>query len=129
MTYELENLKDERRKDAEKIVEQLRRRLEGGGGFPEMVLEGLAKAVNLAEDRKYKSAHEEYLAVAVGKAAWPVGMKGLQVKVRGCNDLIQPVHHVLDKEEDRVVLTTFKRLLSAAQTVKPSEDLAENIKL
>ena len=108
--------------------EVLRRSMEQGE-FPMAVSAGLAKAASLAQVRRYKAAHEAYLEVAVGKAAWPIGIKGLQVKVRGCNDLIQPVHHVLDTEEKREMLTTFKRLLSAVQAANPSEDPAENVNL
>ena len=122
------NLKDERKKETEKAAKDLRSRMEEKK-FPITVSEGLARAAKFAQDRKYKNAYEEYLSVAVGNAAWPIGVKGLQVKVRGCNNLIQPVHHVLDREENREILTAFKRLLSAAQTAAPSQDLADNVTL
>jgi hypothetical protein len=126
MRETLVNVKEERREETERAVDDFEKRMQTRK-FPAAVCEGLAKAVKLAESRKYKKAHETYLEVAVGNAKWPIGVKGLQVKTRGCNDLIQPVSHVLDQEGNRDILTAFKRLLSAAQAENPADDLAENV--
>lgn len=120
------NIKDERKQETQRAVDELERRMQMRT-FPAAVSEGMAKAAQFAESRKYKKAHEAYLEVAVGNAKWPIGVKGLQVKTRGCNDLIQPISHVLDQESNRDILTAFKRLLSAAQAANPSDDLAENV--
>ena len=62
-------------------------------------------------------AHDAYLDVAIGRAAWPIGvtMVGIHARTGRAKIESQNVAHVMNSELQRKYLTSVKRLMTYYQ--------------
>ena len=71
---------------------------------------------------EYVKAHDQYILLAIGNAAWPIGVTMVGIHARGGRERIQSnkIAHAMDDERTLKYLTSIKRLLSYAQRKHPS---------
>eukprot|EP00920_Eleutheroschizon_duboscqi_P002615 GHVT01006149.1.p1 GENE.GHVT01006149.1~~GHVT01006149.1.p1 ORF type:complete len:420 (-),score=134.48 GHVT01006149.1:615-1874(-) len=86
------------------------------------VLEKLAHMADCCDSRKYKEAHDAYMLLAIGNAAWPMGvtMVGIHERAGRSKIFSSQVAHVLNDETTRKYIQVFKRLMSYCQTRYPA---------
>jgi Prp18 domain len=106
-TWKSETPSDEKFEETSKVLSAIE-----FDRIPNDIVVSLLEITHLMDKKEFKSANDRYLLLAVGNQAWPVGTKGLQVKVRSCNDRIGPSTHILNSENNRIILQSFKRLLN-----------------
>lgn len=75
----------------------------------------------ISEEGRFLEAHEEYLRTAIGNAAWPIGLTMVGIHERSGRERISTakVAHIMNNEQQRKYLTSIKRLISFAQTLRP----------
>ncbi|KAF8821068.1 Prp18 domain-containing protein [Cardiosporidium cionae] len=106
------------RKDLKPLLKKLKaNRLE-----PE-VLEKLDKMVIYCEKKQYRNAHDLYMLLAIGNAAWPMGvtMVGIHERAGRSKIFTSEVAHILNDETTRKYIQMFKRLMSFAQRKFPTD--------
>ncbi|EAR84715.2 PRP18 Pre-mRNA processing factor-like protein, putative (macronuclear) [Tetrahymena thermophila SB210] len=93
------------------------------------ILDGLYIVVNYALQREYVKANDKYLALAIGNAAWPMGvtMVGIHERAGRSKIFSSQVAHILNDETTRKYLQSMKRLVTVQQLMYPSEDKAKMI--
>ena len=66
---------------------------------------------------EYVKAHDEYIGIAIGNAAWPIGVTMVGIHARGGREKISKgnIAHAMDDELTLKYLTSIKRLVSYAQ--------------
>jgi pre-mRNA-splicing factor 18 len=71
---------------------------------------------------EYVKAHDEYIGIAIGNAAWPIGVTMVGIHARAGRQSIQSnkIAHAMDDEMTLKYLTSIKRLISYAQRRHPS---------
>ena len=71
---------------------------------------------------EYVKAHDQYILLAIGNAAWPIGVTMVGIHARGGRERIQSnkIAHAMDDELTLKYLTSIKRLISYAQRKYPS---------
>ena len=71
---------------------------------------------------EYVKAHDEYIGIAIGNAAWPIGVTMVGIHARGGREKISKgnIAHAMDDEMTLKYLTSIKRLVSYAQRKHPS---------
>ena len=71
---------------------------------------------------EYVKAHDEYIGIAIGNAAWPIGVTMVGIHARGGREKISKgnIAHAMDDELTLKYLTSIKRLVSYAQRKHPS---------
>lgn len=81
----------------------------------------LIKIVNFAKEGQFVMAHDAYIDVAIGRAAWPIGVTMVGIHARSGREKIGSanVAHVMNSELQRKYLTSVKRLLTYAQKKRP----------
>lgn len=81
----------------------------------------LIKIVNFAKEGQFVKAHDSYIDVAIGRAAWPIGVTMVGIHARSGREKIGAanVAHVMNSELQRKYLTSVKRLLTYAQKKRP----------
>jgi pre-mRNA-splicing factor 18 len=84
---------------------------------PQM-LKNLLKIVHHSERDEYVQAHSAYMDVAIGRAAWPIGVTAVGIHARTGRSKIESnnVAHVMNSELQRKYLTSVKRLLTYRQS-------------
>jgi len=99
------------------------RRLEDGLQFH------LLKIVNFAKEGEFVRAHDSYIDMAIGRAAWPIGVTMVGIHARSGRAKIESsnVAHVMNSELQRKYLTSVKRLLTFDQ--KRRTDVAPSKKV
>eukprot|EP00547_Thalassionema_nitzschioides_P016606 CAMPEP_0194247934 /NCGR_PEP_ID=MMETSP0158-20130606/17245_1 /TAXON_ID=33649 /ORGANISM="Thalassionema nitzschioides, Strain L26-B" /LENGTH=359 /DNA_ID=CAMNT_0038984091 /DNA_START=34 /DNA_END=1110 /DNA_ORIENTATION=+ len=77
----------------------------------------IAKIVDYCKENEFVKAHDAYLDVAIGRAAWPIGVTMVGIHARSGRAKIEAanVAHVMNSELQRKYLTSVKRLMSYAQ--------------
>lgn len=77
----------------------------------------LLKIVNYCQEGEFVKAHDSYLDLAIGRAAWPIGVTMVGIHARSGRAKIESsnVAHVMNSELQRKYLTSVKRLMSYAQ--------------
>ena len=87
------------------------RKLEGGLQFH------LLNIVNFAKEGEFVKAHDSYMDMAIGRAAWPIGVTMVGIHARSGRAKIESskVAHVMNSELQRKYLTSVKRLLTFDQ--------------
>lgn len=77
----------------------------------------LVKIVDECQRGEFVAAHDAYMDVAIGRAAWPIGvtMVGIHARTGRAKIESQNVAHVMNSELQRKYLTSVKRLMSYAQ--------------
>eukprot|EP00980_Cylindrotheca_fusiformis_P007268 scaffold1525_cov142-Cylindrotheca_fusiformis.AAC.68 len=81
----------------------------------------LVKIMNFAKQGQFVKAHDAYIDVAIGRAAWPIGVTMVGIHARSGREKIGSanVAHVMNSELQRKYLTSVKRLLTYAQKKRP----------
>jgi pre-mRNA-splicing factor 18 len=106
------------------LFKQLKRRkLEAG------MQAHLANIVEFAKAGEFVKAHDAYMDVAIGRAAWPIGVTMVGIHARSGRAKIESsnVAHVMNSELQRKYLTSVKRLLSYAQKKRPDVDPSKKV--
>jgi pre-mRNA-splicing factor 18 len=77
----------------------------------------LLKIVNFAKQGEFVQAHDSYIDMAIGRAAWPIGVTMVGIHARSGRAKIESsnVAHVMNSEFQRKYLTSVKRLLTFDQ--------------
>ena len=99
------------------------RKLEGGLQFH------LLKIVNFAKEGEFVKAHDSYMDVAIGRAAWPIGVTMVGIHARSGRAKIESsnVAHVMNSELQRKYLTSVKRLLTFDQKRRKDVDPSKKV--
>jgi pre-mRNA-splicing factor 18 len=73
------------------------------------------------EAGEFVRAHDSYMDVAIGRAAWPIGVTMVGIHARSGREKIgtSNVAHMMNSEANRKYLTSVKRLMSYAQKKRP----------
>jgi pre-mRNA-splicing factor 18 len=81
------------------------------------ILKGIMKMVTFCEKDQYVKANDEYITLAIGNAAWPIGVTMVGIHERGGREKINSskVAHVMNDEAQRKYLTSVKRLMTWKQ--------------
>ncbi len=89
----------------------------------------LVKIVNFCEMGEFVRAHDSYMDVAIGRAAWPIGVTMVGIHARSGRAKIESsnVAHVMNSELNRKFLTSVKRLMSYAQRKRPDVDPSKKV--
>ncbi|UKK00890.2 pre-mRNA splicing protein [Theileria orientalis] len=84
----------------------------------EDILDKLFRIVECCEKGEFKEAHDAYMLLAIGNAAWPMGvtMVGIHERAGRSKIFTSEVAHILNDETTRKYIQMFKRLISFAQT-------------
>ena len=74
----------------------------------------LLRVTQYCEARDYKKADEAYYELAIGNAAWPMGVTMVGIHERSAREKISSasVAHVLNDETQRKYITVIKRLIT-----------------
>ena len=72
--------------------------------------------------RNYKKAADAYIGIAIGNAAWPIGVTMVGIHARSAREKIgaQSQAHAMHDEETRKYLQSIKRLMTYAQRAYPT---------
>lgn len=75
------------------------------------------------EEREYAKAGDAYIRLAIGNAAWPIGVTAVGLHERAAREKVAQGKqaHVLHNEESRKYVTILKRLISWAQRAYPGD--------
>ena len=89
----------------------------------------LLKIVLYCEQGEFVKAHDAYLDVAIGRAAWPIGVTMVGIHARSGRAKIESanVAHVMNSELQRKYLTSVKRLMSYAQRKRVDVDPSKKV--
>lgn len=89
----------------------------------------LLKIVNFSKEGEFVKAHDEYMNVAIGRAAWPIGVTMVGIHARSGRAKIESskVAHVMNSELQRKYLTSVKRLMTYAQKKRPDVDPSKKV--
>jgi pre-mRNA-splicing factor 18 len=93
------------------------------------MLKNLLKIVNYSERDEYVQAHSAYMDVAIGRAAWPIGVTAVGIHARTGRAKIESnnVAHVMNSELQRKYLTSVKRLLTYRQSKAVDVDPSKKV--
>ena len=91
--------------------------------LPPDVLSLAAEIVRHCEDREYSRAGDAYLRLAIGNAAWPIGVSAVGLHERAAREKVAEGQqaHVMHDEESRKYITVIKRLMTWAQKRYPAD--------
>jgi len=89
----------------------------------------LVKIVDYCQAGEFVKAHDTYMDVAIGRAAWPIGVTMVGIHARTGRSKIesQNVAHVMNSELQRKYLTSVKRLITYAQTKRTDVDPSKKV--
>jgi pre-mRNA-splicing factor 18 len=95
----------------------------------ESLMVHLIKIVQYCEEGEFVKANDSYLDVAIGRAAWPIGVTMVGIHARSGRAKIESsnVAHVMNSELQRKYLTSVKRLMSYCQSKR--KDVAPSKKV
>ena len=84
-------------------------------------LQNIVKIIDFCIEGEFVKAHDAYMDVAIGRAAWPIGvtMVGIHARTGRAKIESQNVAHVMNSELQRKYLTSIKRLMTFAQSKRP----------
>lgn len=83
----------------------------------ESILTKLNRIVSFCLEEEFVRAHDTYIDISIGRAAWPIGVTMVGIHARTGRAKIESsnVAHVMNSELQRKYLTSVKRLMSYAQ--------------
>ncbi|KAF0756372.1 hypothetical protein AaE_004655 [Aphanomyces astaci] len=86
---------------------------------PEDILRNLLDIVRFCEGGEFVQANDAYIKMAIGNAAWPIGVTMVGIHERTGREKINSNKqaHVMNNELQRKYLTSVKRLISYAQSI------------
>lgn len=81
------------------------------------ICDRLHEIVQLCEERRYRDAHGSFMLLAIGNAAWPMGVTMVGIHERAGRSKLNTsqVAHILNDETTRKYIQMFKRLMSFCQ--------------
>ncbi|KAK2710512.1 hypothetical protein QYM36_011892 [Artemia franciscana] len=91
--------------------------------LPPDIQESLTEIIGHLLDRNYIAANDAYLRMAIGNAAWPIGVTMVGIHARPGREGIfsQKVAHVLNDETQRKYIQGLKRLMTRCQIFFPTD--------
>lgn len=94
------------------------------GDIDDGVLKPLTEIVLAAQERRYVDANDGYLKMAIGKAAWPIGVTMVGIHERSAREKLHDGSqaHIMSDETTRKYLQSIKRSLTFAQTRWPPDE-------
>jgi pre-mRNA-splicing factor 18 len=97
----------------------------------ESLLNNLEKIVKFCKEGEFVKANDAYMDVAIGRAAWPIGVTMVGIHARTGRAKIESsnVAHVMNSESQRKYLTSVKRIMTYCQKksdVAPSKRVSNN---
>ena len=95
----------------------------------ESMMAHLLKIVKFCKEGEFVKANDAYIDVAIGRAAWPIGVTMVGIHARSGRAKIESsnVAHVMNSEMQRKYLTSVKRLITYCQ--KKRVDVAPSKKV
>ncbi|TMW65746.1 hypothetical protein Poli38472_008388 [Pythium oligandrum] len=86
---------------------------------PSDVLPNLVEIVRFCKQGEFVQANDAYIKLAIGNAAWPIGVTMVGIHERTGREKINANKqaHVMNNESQRKYITSVKRLISYAQSV------------
>ena len=108
--------------------------------LPATLLTPITQIVHAAQNRQYVKANDLYLQLAIGKAAWPIGVTMVGIHERSAREKLHEhgrgrdgsgsaaenkEAHIMADEVTRKFLQSIKRCLSYAQIRWPPEDIGQ----
>lgn len=89
----------------------------------------ILKIVQCCKEGEFVKANDSYMDVAIGRAAWPIGVTMVGIHARSGRAKIESsnVAHVMNSELQRKYLTSVKRLMNYCQKVR--KDVAPSKKV
>ncbi|KAJ8535279.1 hypothetical protein ON010_g13458 [Phytophthora cinnamomi] len=86
---------------------------------PPDILPNLVDIVKFCRQGEFVMANDAYIKLAIGNAAWPIGVTMVGIHERTGREKINSNKqaHVMNNESQRKYLTSVKRLMSYAQSV------------
>jgi len=93
------------------------------------ILSKLATMIGLCDKRMYQKANDLYLKLCIGNAPWPVGATSVGIHERAGRSRIFEgnIAHVMQDENTRKYLQSFKRIMSFLQIIRPNDDCSLNM--
>lgn len=87
------------------------------------ILEALIEIAQFMMQRNYLKASDTYLQMAIGNAAWPIGVTMVGIHARTGREKIFSRHlaHVLNDETQRKYIQALKRLMTKCQELYPTD--------
>jgi len=85
------------------------------------IMSHLVKIVSFCKQGEFVQAHNAYIDLSIGRAAWPIGVTMVGIHARTGRAKIESanVAHVMNSEVQRKYLTSVKRLMSYCQKLRP----------
>ncbi|GAB5354972.1 hypothetical protein AAMO2058_000165900 [Amorphochlora amoebiformis] len=107
-------------KQTRQFIKPMFKLLKSNGVSQDVFKHVLTIVVN-CEKRNYKLANEAYMMLAIGNAAWPMGvtMVGIHERAGRSKIFSQNVAHVLNDETQRKYIQSIKRLMSFCKQKYP----------
>ncbi|OWZ12449.1 Pre-mRNA-splicing factor 18 [Phytophthora megakarya] len=86
---------------------------------PQDILPNLVDIVKFCRQGEFVMANDAYIKLAIGNAAWPIGVTMVGIHERTGREKINSNKqaHVMNNESQRKYLTSVKRLISYAQSI------------
>lgn len=105
------------RKDIKPLIKKLRTK-----GVEEDILDKLTQMTDCCMEREYRKAHDMYIKLAIGNAAWPMGvtMVGIHERAGRSKIFTSEIAHILNDETTRKYIQMYKRLMSFCQRRYPA---------
>ena len=99
------------------------RRLEPG------IMAHILNIITYCEQGEFVKANDAYIDVAIGRAAWPIGVTMVGIHARSGREKIgsSNVAHVMNNELQRKYLTSVKRLMSYCQKKRADVDPSKKV--
>lgn len=93
------------------------------------ILSKLSSMIGMLDNREYQKAADVYLKLCIGNAPWPVGATSVGIHERAGRSRISEsnIAHVMQDENTRKYLQSFKRIMTFLQGLRPNEDLIKNM--
>ncbi|XP_043229755.1 pre-mRNA-splicing factor 18-like [Amphibalanus amphitrite] len=109
-------------KQTQQYLKPLFRQLKNGQ-LPEDIRESLVEIAQFMLDRNYIKANDTYLQMAIGNAAWPIGVTMVGIHARTGREKIFSKHvaHVMNDETQRKFIQGLKRLMTKCQEFYPTD--------
>jgi pre-mRNA-splicing factor 18 len=95
----------------------------------ENIMGSILKIVNFCKEGEFVRANDVYMDVAIGRAAWPIGVTMVGIHQRTGRERINAdkVAHVMNSELQRKYLTSVKRLITYSQKKRPDVDPSKKV--
>uniref|UniRef100_A0A7S1ZHV8 Pre-mRNA-splicing factor 18 n=1 Tax=Trieres chinensis TaxID=1514140 RepID=A0A7S1ZHV8_TRICV len=93
------------------------------------IMAHIVSIVDNCEKGEFVKAHDSYIDVAIGRAAWPMGVTMVGIHARSGREKISSsnVAHVMNSELQRKYLTSVKRLMSYYQKKRTDVDPSKKV--